>query len=325
MKNNSMVRELILLGLTGNHDLEIILFLLLMGIYLLTITGNILIILITLVSQQLYAPMYFFLRHVAFVEIGYTSAIVPKALANIAMGQKTISLAACLAQSFLYFVLGTTEFLLLAAMSIDRYVAICNPLRYSTIMNNRICSLLVLWSWAGALLLIIVPAVLLFRMPFCGPNTINHFFCDNGPLMKLACADTSLLELLSFLSAVLSLLGTLAINIVSYINIICTIMRIPSTTGRQKAFSTCASHFTVVSITYGSCIFMYVKPRGTRELGFRKGVAVLNTVLCPLLIPFIYCLRNKQVQDALRGTIRQFVSFWKGDSGISEQKNNTKQ
>nr|XP_028560636.1 LOW QUALITY PROTEIN: olfactory receptor 49-like [Podarcis muralis] len=298
--NNTMVREFILLGLTDNHQLKIILFLLLIGVYLLTIMGNILIIVITLVNQQLYTPMYFFLRQVAFVEIGYTSAIVPKTLDNMATGQKTISLAGCFTQSFVHFVLGTTEFLLLAAMSIDRYVAICNPLRYSTIMNNRVCSLLVLWCWAGALLLIIVPAVVLFRMPFCGPNTINHFFCDNGPLVKLACTDTSLLNLLNFITATLSLLGTLSVNTVSYVHIISTIMRIRSTSGRQKAFSTCASHITVVSITYSSCIFMYIKPNQDSEVDYSKGVALLNTVLAPLLVPFIYCLRNTQVQEALR-------------------------
>ncbi|XP_062993188.1 olfactory receptor 6E1-like [Elgaria multicarinata webbii] len=311
MRNSTVVREFILLGFTDNHRLEILLGLLLFSIYLLTIVGNLLIIIITLVNHQLHTPMYFFLRHVAFVEIGYTSATIPKALVNMATGHKTISLPGCFLQVYLYFVLGTIEFFLLAAMSIDRYVAICNPLHYPTIMKGQICSLMAFCSWIGGLLLITGPAIAFFHIPFCGPNTINHFFCDNGPLIKLACVDTSLLELIDSLIAILSLLGTLAVNLVSYVKIISTILRIPSTTGRQKAFSTCASHITVVSITYGSCIFMYIKPKGTNELDFSKVVAVLNTVVAPLLIPFIYCLRNKQVQDALRAVFRQCVGLWK--------------
>ncbi|XP_062993189.1 olfactory receptor 6E1-like [Elgaria multicarinata webbii] len=304
MQNSTMVREFILLGFTHNRRLEIFLFFFLFITYLLTILGNTVIIVITLMSHHLYTPMYFFLRHFAILEIGFTTAVIPKALANIALGHKAISLHGCFTQFFLYFVLGTTEFFLLAVMSIDRYVAICNPLHYPTIMSDKICSLLVLGSWIGGLFLIIGPAVALLQMPFCGPNIINHFFCDNGPLIKLVCVDTSVLQLMDFIIATLSLFGTLAINIASYGNIISTILHIPSTTGRQKAFSTCASHITVVSITYGSCIFMYIKPKGNSNLDFGKMVAVLNTVVSPLLNPFIYCLRNKQVQGALRDTFR---------------------
>ncbi|XP_063158871.1 olfactory receptor 6E1-like [Candoia aspera] len=311
MANRTMIRDFILLGLTDNHQLEVGLSLLLFGIYLLTVIGNILIIIITLLNTQLYSPMYFFLRHVAWVEIGYTTTIIPKTLANIATGSKSISLAGCFIQTLLYFVLGTTEFLLLATMSVDRYIAICNPLHYSTIMNGQICSLLVLCCWAGGFSLILVPSIVLFQMPFCGPNIINHFFCDNGPLIKLACVDTSLLELIDFVIAILSLLGTLSVNIVSYVKIISTILHIPSSTGRKKTFSTCASHLTVVSITYSSCIFMYINPKGTTELDFNKMVALLNTVLAPLLIPSIYCLRNRQVQDALRAELRQWIGFCK--------------
>ncbi|KAM6449159.1 olfactory receptor 6E1-like [Liasis olivaceus] len=311
MANRTIIKEFILLGLTDNHQFEVVLFLLLFGIYLLTLIGNILIILITLLNAQLHSPMYFFLRHVAWVDIGYTSTIIPKALANIATGSKSISLVGCFIQFFLYFVLGTTEFLLLAAMSADRYVAICNPLRYSTIMNGQICSLLVFSCWAGGLSLILVPSISLFQMPFCGPNIINHFFCDSGPLLKLACVDTRLLELIGFLTAIFSLLGTLSVNIVSYVKIISTILCIPSTTGRKKTFSTCASHMTVVSIAYSSCIFMYINPKGTNELDFSKIVALLNTVVAPLLIPIIYCLRNRQMQVALRAELKQWIGFGK--------------
>ncbi|XP_066486604.1 olfactory receptor 6E1-like [Tiliqua scincoides] len=311
IKNCTTEGDFTLLGFTNNQQLEIILFTLLICTYPLTIIGNMVIIVITLVDPQLDTPMYYFLRHFAFLEIGFTTTIIPKTLANMATGHKTISVPGCFAQSFLYFVLGTTEFFLLAVMSFDRYVAICNPLHYSTIMNSQICSLLVLCSWVGGFLLIMGPAIQLFQMPFCGLNIIDHFFCDSGPLLKLACADTSLLELADFLIATLSLLGTLAINLVSYVKITTTVMRVPSAAGRKKAFSTCVSHIIVVSITYGSCIFMYLKPKGITELDFSKVVAILNTIVAPLLIPFIYCLRNKQVQDALRAVFRKFVGFCK--------------
>ncbi|XP_060541749.1 olfactory receptor 6E1-like [Pantherophis guttatus] len=311
MANSTTVREFILLGLTNNHQLTVGLFLILLGIYLLTLIGNMLIVMITLVNAQLYSPMYFFLRHVAWVEIGYVSTIIPKTLANMATGSKSISLAGCFTQMFLYFFLGTTEFLLLATMSVDRYIAICNPLHYPTIMNEEICSLLVLCCWVGGLSLILLPSILFFQMPFCGPNIVNHFFCDNGLVIKLSCVDTGLLELVNFVTAIFSLFGTLIVNVVSYIKIISTILRIPSTTGRKKAFSTCASQISLVSISYSSCIFMYIRPQGSSKLEFNKIMALLNTVMGPFFMPFIFCLRNKQVQDALRTELRRWVVFCK--------------
>ncbi|XP_033024037.1 olfactory receptor 6C74-like [Lacerta agilis] len=307
MKNNTMVREFTLLGFTDSRRVEISLFTLLLGTYLLTIMWNTVIIAITLVNQQLKIPMYFFLRHFAVLEIAFTSTVLPKALGNMANGQQAISLPGCFLQVYLYLSVGVTDLLMLTVMSIDRYVAICNPLHYSTIMNGRTCSLLVLFSWAGGFLLMMAPAITLFQLSFCGPHAIDHFFCDIGPLIKLACMDTSLLELMFLFIATLCVLGTLAINIVSYINIIFTILCIPSTTRRQKAFSTCASHIIVISITYSSCIVMYIKPRGTGELAFTKGVALLNTVVSPLLNPFVYCLRNKQFQDALKAGFKALV------------------
>ncbi|XP_007438575.2 olfactory receptor 49-like [Python bivittatus] len=313
LNKTAAVAEFILVGFTHIRWLQILLFWLLLLTYLLTIVGNLLIIYITLVDRRLQTPMYFFLRNFSFLEIGFTSSAIPKALFNLASatGSKSISLAGCFIQNFLYFVLGTTDFLLVIVMSVDRYIAICNPLHYLTIMNGRICSLLVLSCWAGGLSLFLVPSIVLFQMPFCGPNIINHFFCDSGPLIKLACVDTRLVELNYFLIAILSLLGTLAVNIVSYIKIISRILHIPSATGRKKTFSTCASHMTVVSIAYSSCIVMYMKPKGTGELDFNKIVALLNTVVAPFLVPFIYCLRNRQVQDALMAELRQWTGFCK--------------
>ncbi|XP_039354631.1 olfactory receptor 49-like [Mauremys reevesii] len=307
MENRTAVVEFILLGFTNDRRLQLLIFVVLLVAYLFTIAGNILIITITLVDQRLQTPMYYFLQNFSLLEISFTSVIIPKALANMALGSQTISLTGCFAQSFLYFILGTTEFLLLAAMSFDRYVAICNPLRYRAIMSGQVCTLLALGSWIGGILIIIAPTIVLFQLPFCGPNVINHFFCDSTPLIKLACADTWLIECIGFITALLSVLGTLAITLVSYIKIISTVMHVPSAQGRQKAFSTCTSHITVVSITYGSCIFMYVKPMWSGGLDLSKAVAVLNTVVSPLLNPFIYSLRNRQVQEAVRKAIGQMI------------------
>ncbi|XP_054849512.1 olfactory receptor 49-like [Eublepharis macularius] len=310
MENKTaFVSEFILVGFTDIRWLQILLFLILLITYLLTLLGNIVIISITLVDHRLQTPMYFFLRNFSLLEISFTSSSIPKVLFNLASGSNTISLAGCFAQSFFYFIVGTAEFFLLATMSFDRYVAICNPLRYMTIMNGRFCIQLVLGSWIISFLYLIVPLVLLFRLPFCGPNIINHFFCDNVPLIKLACTNTTFLELLDFFLATFSVLGTLTVTIVSYVKIISAIMRIPSTSGRQKAFSTCASHITVVFITYGSCIFMYVKPAQSGGLDFSKTVGVLNNIVSPLLNPFIYSLRNKQVKEALKDVVGQRRMF----------------
>ncbi|XP_034262773.1 olfactory receptor 6E1-like [Pantherophis guttatus] len=311
MANRTTIKEFILLGLTDDPRIEVGLFLLLLGIYLLTLIGNMLIIIITLLNAQLYTPMYFFLRHVAWADIGSPTSVIPKALVNIATGSKSISLAGCFIQLFLNFAFGTTEFLLVAIMSVDRYIAICNPLHYPTIMNTRICSLLVICCWAGGISLILLPSIPLFLMPFCGPNVMNHFFCDNGPLMKLACVDSSFLEMTYFVVAIFSLLGTLSVNLVSYVKIISTILRIPSATGRKKTFSTCASHMTVVTIAYSTCIFLYMTPKDTNEFVFNKMMTLLSTVVIPFLVPIIYCLRNKQVQDALTAELRQWIGFCK--------------
>ncbi|KAM7150966.1 olfactory receptor 6E1-like [Macrochelys suwanniensis] len=311
MENRTAVMEFILLGFTNDRRLQLLIFVVLLVAYLFTIVGNILIITITLVDCCLQTPMYYFLRNFSLLEIIFTSVIMPKALANMALGGQTISLIGCFAQSFLYFILGTTEFLLLAVMSFDRYVAICNPLRYTAIMSSQVCTLLALSSWIGGILFIIAPTIVLLQLPFCGPNVINHFFCDSTPLIKLACANTWLIECMGFITALLLVLGTLAISLVSYIKIISTVMHVPSAQGRHKAFSTCSSHITVVSITYGSCIFMYVKPMWSGGLELSKVVALLNTVVSPLLNPFIYSLRNKQVQDAVRKAIGQSAAFCK--------------
>ncbi|NXJ71959.1 OLF49 protein, partial [Rostratula benghalensis] len=299
MENRTMVENFILVGFTVGRKFQILIFVVFLIIYVSIIIGNLVIVTISIVDRGLHVPMYYFIWNFSLLEIGFTSSVIPKVLFNLASGKKTISVIGCFVQFFLYFMFGMTELLLLAAMSIDRYVAICYPLSYSTIMSNGLCSLLVLGSWGLSFALLIGPSVVIFKLPFCNQN-INHFFCDSAPLVKVSCIETPVLDLVNFSIAAFILLGTLVITVLSYANILSTILHISSASGRQKAFSTCASHLIVVFMSYGSCIFIYVKPMYMGELDIRKGVAVLNTVVSPLLNPFIFSLRNRQVQDALQ-------------------------
>ncbi|ELV12871.1 Olfactory receptor 6C76 [Tupaia chinensis] len=251
--------------------------------------------------------MYFFLRNFSFLEISWTSVFIPRYLVSIVTMDKTISYDACAAQLFFAIFLGASEFFLLAAMSYDRYVAICKPLHYTTMMSNRVCKQLVVASWSAGLLTISPGLLMGLRLEFCDANVIDHFGCDYSPVLKLSCTDTTVIELLSFVLAIVTLLVTLALVMVSYAHIIRTILKIPSAQQRKKAFSTCSSHMIVVSISYGSCIFMYIKPSAEERVALNKGVAVLTTSVAPVLNPFIYTLRNKQVKQALKDVVKKCI------------------
>ncbi|XP_003790711.1 olfactory receptor 6C4-like [Otolemur garnettii] len=309
MKNQTLT-EFILLGLTDIPELQIIIFIFLFLAYVLSILGNLTIITLTLLDSHLHTPMYFFLRNFSFLEISFTTTFTPRLLLSISTGNKTISFAGCFTQYFFAIFFGATEFYLLAAMSYDRYVAICKPLRYTTIMSNRVCVQLVLCSWLGGFLIILLPIILTSQLDFCASNVLNHYYCDYGPLIEISCSDTSVLELVDFILAVVTLVVTLVLVILSYTNIIRTILNIPSAQQRNKAFSTCSSHMIVISLSYGSCIFMYIKPSAKEGVAFNKGVAVLNTSVAPLLNPFIYTLRNKQVKQALKDMARKILSLY---------------
>ena len=218
---------------------------------------------------------------------------------------QTASLAACVAQLFLYLALGTTEFALVGAMAVDRYVAVCNTLRYNTIMNSRTCISVVIGSWVFGFLSEIWPVYATFQFTFCKSNVLDHFFCDRGQLLKLSCDDTLFTEFVLFLMAVFIIIGSLAPRIVSYTYLISTILMIPTASGRRKAFSTCASHFTFVVIGYGSCLFLYMKPKQTQAAEYSKIVSLLISVLTPLLNPFIFTLRNDKVKQALRDGVKR--------------------
>ncbi|KAM7150962.1 olfactory receptor 6M1-like [Macrochelys suwanniensis] len=305
-RNETAVSEFILLGFPSlGEKLNIFLFLILLLTYLITVTGNVVIIFIVWVDHRLHFPMYFFIANLSFLETWFTSVTSPKMMLNFLSVSKTISLNGCMAQSFFYFTLGTTEFSLLMVMSFDRYVAICRPLQYATIMNQRLCIQLVLGSWVGSFVVISVRMVLILKLRFCGPNVINHFFCDNTPLFLLSCTDTSWVRRADSILSTTIVLSSLCLIMLSYVSIFFSILRIPTATGKQKAFATCGSHLTALAVVYGSCIVLYVRPSGCFSLDVNKGVALLNTVLYPFLNPFIYSLRNKTVKLALREAFGQ--------------------
>ncbi|XP_068952899.1 olfactory receptor 6C75 [Petaurus breviceps papuanus] len=307
MKNHTLVTEFILLGLTDDPQWQAVLFVFLLLTYMLSVTGNLTIITLTLLDSHLQTPMYFFLRNFSFLEISFTSVCIPRFLITVVTGDKTISYNGCVAQLFFFIFLGVTEFYLLAAMSYDRYVAICKPLHYTTIMSSRVCIMLVLSSWLAGFLIIFPPIILLLQLDFCASNVINHFICDSSPILQLSCSNTRFLELMAFLLAVVTLMVTLTLVVLSYTYIIQTILKIPSASQRKKAFSTCSSHMIVVSLSYGSCIFMYIKPSARERVSLSKGVAVLNTSVAPLLNPFIYTLRNQQVKQAFKNMVQKII------------------
>ncbi|XP_006135776.2 olfactory receptor 6F1-like [Pelodiscus sinensis] len=271
-------------------------------LYGLTILGNVSIIALVGTHPQLHTPMYFFLCNLSFLEIWYTTACIPKAIGVMLGTSQTISFTACKIQLIFSLATGSTECFLLAVMAYDRYLAICYPLRYSTLMNSTFSVQLVLVSWLGGFLAISVLAALVSRLSFCGPNVIDHFLCDIDSWIALSCTDTHLVELVTFLLSIIVVLVSCAITLVSYIYIISTILRIPSAQGRQKAFSTCSAHLAVVTLWYGSLIFLFVKPSKHNSMDLNKTINIFSTVVTPLVNPFIYTLRNKDVKDALAKT-----------------------
>ncbi|XP_055971611.1 olfactory receptor 6C2-like [Sorex fumeus] len=306
MRNHSSVTMFILLGLTNDPQLEILIFVFLLITYLSSIIGNMTIIVVILMDPHLKTAMYFFLQNFSFLEISFTTACVPLYLYMISSGDKTISIGACFSQIFFIVLFASTDFFLLAVMSYDRYVAICKPLHYVTIMNSKVCRILIINCWLSGLLIISPPLGLTVQMEFCG-SVIDHFACDASPILKNSCSDTWFIEQLVVACAVLTFILTLVCVVISYISIIRMILRLPSVQQRKKAFSTCSSHLIVVSLSYGSAIFIYVKPSAKDEVAMNKVVSLLATTVAPLLNPFIYTLRNKQVKESLYNTLKRFT------------------
>ncbi|EFB22446.1 hypothetical protein PANDA_016619, partial [Ailuropoda melanoleuca] len=298
--NRTTLMDFILLGFSDVPDLRGFLFGVFLIIYVIILMGNSLIIIITKVDPSLHTPMYFFLRNFSSLEICYVSVTVPRLLTDLCRQNRNISFLACATQMYFFLVFGATECLTLTAMAYDRYVAICNPLLYPLIMNTRLCNQLAACCWITGIPVHVGFTYLIFSLPFCGTNQLNHFFCDIPPVLKLACGDTFMIEMLVYAVAVLVVTIPFTLIFGSYVKIISTILKLPSATGRAKAFSTCSSHLMVVALFFGSGIMMYMRPKSSHLTGMDKFLSLFYTVVTPMFNPIIYCLRNKDVMVALK-------------------------
>ncbi|XP_077317252.1 olfactory receptor 5P58-like [Lithobates pipiens] len=305
LQNNTKVTDFILLGFPLSPDLKKVLFTLTLASYSITLLANMLIITIVRVNSQLHIPMYIFLSHFSLMEIGHTSVIIPKMLQGLLYETVTISIHGCLTQFYFIFFSGSVENILLAIMGYDRYLAICNPLRYSSIMTHYVCYQLAFVSWIGGCLIPLMPTVWVSKFFFCDYRKIDHYFCDFGPLVKLSCSDTSMAVKTFFGQAFIVILSCCLVILVSYIFIVTTILTMSSTRSRRKAFSTCASHLTVVTIFYGTIIFTYVRPSNGNSSYIDKILSVFYSVVTPLLNPIIYSLRNSSIKLAIQNTIKK--------------------
>ncbi|XP_073433037.1 olfactory receptor 8U9-like [Dendrobates tinctorius] len=298
--NSTHFTEFILLGLTDNRKLEIALFVLFLIFYILTITGNLGILVAIRADSRLHTPMYFFLNNLSFLDLCYATVITPKTLVNFMSKSKTIGYKECAVQMYFFAASVTTECFLLGIMAYDRYVAICNPLLYSVVMSKRICLQFVAGAYTLGYLNATIHTITTFRLPFCKTNKIDHFYCDVPPLLKLSCTKTTMNEILMFIFGGFTETSSLTTIIVSYTYIISSILRIRSAEGRKKAFSTCASHFTAVTIFYSTILFMYLRPSSTYSMDQDRVASVFYSVIIPMLNPLIYSLRNNEVAQALK-------------------------
>ncbi|KAM8972675.1 olfactory receptor 11L1-like [Pelodytes ibericus] len=298
-ENLSSVTEIRLLGFHRLHTLRSLFFSVLLIVYLLTISVNLVLIVLISSSRHLHVPMYIFLTQVSFCDIVQTTTIAPMMLSIVLYEGGVMSFANCITQYYFFGGSESSECFLLTAMSYDRYLAICHPLRYNSIMDNVCCIKLIIMSWLLAFSVALINIMLVTNLRFCGPNIIDHFFCEFGPLIKLSCSDTFIAQIEAILMCVPVLIAPLIIIMVSYISIVINIVKIPSISGRQKAFSTCSSHLAVVSIFYGALISIYVVPSKDQSLSVSKVMSLFYTVVTPMLNPIIYSLRNKDIKEAL--------------------------
>ncbi|XP_049747436.1 olfactory receptor 1052-like [Elephas maximus indicus] len=299
--NHTGVKEFLLVGLTENPHLQLPLFLLFALIYCITLVGNWGMIVLIRLSVRLHTPMYFFLSNLSFCDICYSTVLAPKMLVNFLSEHKSSTFSGCVLQSFFFAVYVTTEGILLSMMAYDRYVAIANPLLYTVIMTQRVSIQMVLVSYLGGFINSLTHTIGLLKLDFCGPNIVNHYFCDIPPLLRLSCSDFHTNEMLLLIFSGVIAMFTFIVIMVSYVRIIIAIQRIRSAEGRHKAFSTCASHLTAVTLFYGSVTFSYIQPSSQYSLEQEKVSAVFYTLMIPMLNPLIYSLRNKDVKDAAKG------------------------
>ncbi|XP_068847130.1 olfactory receptor 1J4-like [Capricornis sumatraensis] len=304
-ENQSSVSEFLLLGLPLRPEQQGVFFALFLGVYLTTVLGNLLILLLIRLDARLHTPMYFFLSHLALTDISFSSVTVPKMLINMQTLDQSIPYAGCITQMYFFlFFTGLDDFLL-TSMAYDRYVAICHPLHYSTVMGQGLCTLLVTVSWILSCANALCHTLLLTRLSFCADHSIPHFFCDLGALLKLSCSDTSLNELAIFTAGVAIIILPLVCILISYGRIGATILKVPSTKGICKALSTCGSHLSVVSLYYGAIIGLYIFPSSGTSRDKSTIASAMYTVVTPLLNPFIYSLRNRDMKGALKRVLHK--------------------
>uniref|UniRef100_K7G5L1 Olfactory receptor n=1 Tax=Pelodiscus sinensis TaxID=13735 RepID=K7G5L1_PELSI len=303
MENQSCVTEIELLGFSDFQSLQVLPFVVVCSFYVLALVGNTLIVILTITDSALHTPMYFFLRNLSFLEICYTSVTQPKMLVNLLSDAQTISFAGCGAQMCFFILFGITECCLLSVMAYDRYVAICNPLRYTLVINQSVCAQMAAGSWAFGVLVGCGHTISIFQLPFCGSNRISHFFCDVFPVLSLATTDTHKNEAAVTSTTVIFILVPFLLILLSYGLIISTILKMPSAEGQRKAFSTCSSHLIVVSLFYGTGTFIYMQPSTEQSQGSNRFFSLVYTVLTPTFNPIIYSLRNKEIKCAVRNTI----------------------
>ncbi|KAM4661924.1 olfactory receptor 6F1-like [Discoglossus pictus] len=306
--NQTTVTEFILLGFPLLNNKELLPFIIILIVYILTISTNIIVIIIVSTEPSLHKPMYIFISAFSFLEICYTSVTVPTLLWVLINNQQSISYECCIVQFYFHFSLGATECFSLFIMAYDRYVAICNPLRYVVIMSPKICIILLLGSWLGGFIVVIVLCLLISDLQFCGPNEIDHYYCDFASLLKLSCSESSHIETLFFAASCFVILGCFMLIILSYAHIIRTTMNLPKS-GRRKTFSTCASHMFVVLLFYGTLIFMFVRTKTGQLLQLNKIMAIFPSVVTPLLNPIIYTLRNKEVKAAVKKIMQRTKGY----------------
>ena len=306
-ENYTEVTEFILLGLTDRVELQPVLFVVFLVIYLITVFGNMSMILLIRTDSKLQTPMYFFLSHLSFVDLCYATNVTPQMLVNLLSKRKTISFLGCFIQFDFFISLGLTDSYMLTAMAYDRYTAICKPLLYGSKMSRGVCLSLVATSYTYGFVNGLAQTILMLRLSFCGPNEINHFYCADPPLLVLACSDTHVNETAMFVVAGSNLVFSLTIILISYAFIFTAILQMHSPEGRRKAFSTCGSHLTVVTMFYGTLFWMYLRPPSEASVEQTKTAAVFYIFLSPMLNPLIYSLRNKDVKRAIRRVMQEKI------------------
>ncbi|KAM4888625.1 olfactory receptor 7A10-like [Thomomys bottae] len=300
LENHTQISEFILLGISEDPGLQPVLFGLFLSMYLITVLGNLLLVLATVSDPRLHTPMYFFLCNLSWVDVGFTSTTVPNMLLNLHTHSRAISHAGCLAQMFFFIFFIDLDIFLLTVMAYDRFVAICHPLRYAAIMSPQLCGQLVLGFWVINALYSVLQSLLVLRLAFCPPVEIPHFFCELNQVVHSACADTLPNDLLMYVATFLLVCCPLTGILHSYSKIVAAIWKISSTRGKRKAFSTCASHLSVVSLFYGTLLGVYLSSAVTQDPRATATASVMYTVVTPMLNPFIYSLRNQDLKKALR-------------------------